>query len=91
MFHVCPQAANAQRRTLESEVKIRTSAMESFDQMNSSLISANLGLQVAHLTQAPPSACLTRFCSFSQDHIRPTSQMERVANPLVRLFHVSTW
>lgn len=44
----CPQAANAQRRSLESEVKIRTSAMESFDQMNSSLITANLSLQVTN-------------------------------------------
>ncbi|XP_028258115.1 myocardial zonula adherens protein isoform X2 [Parambassis ranga] len=39
------RAANSQRRSLESEVKIRTAAMESFDQMNSSLISANIGLQ----------------------------------------------
>eukprot|EP00064_Thunnus_orientalis_P000680 superscaffoldBa00000038_g681 len=39
------RAANSHRRSLESEVKIRTSAMESFDQMNSSLISANIGLQ----------------------------------------------
>ncbi|XP_041842588.1 myocardial zonula adherens protein isoform X2 [Melanotaenia boesemani] len=39
------RAANSQKRSLESEVKIRTAAMESFDQMNSSLISANIGLQ----------------------------------------------
>ncbi|XP_029947551.1 myocardial zonula adherens protein isoform X2 [Salarias fasciatus] len=39
------RAANAHRRSLESEVKVRTAAMESFDQMNSSLISANIGLQ----------------------------------------------
>ncbi|XP_070787271.1 myocardial zonula adherens protein isoform X2 [Enoplosus armatus] len=39
------KAANSNRRSLESEVRIRTSAMESFDQMNSSLISANIGLQ----------------------------------------------
>lgn len=39
------KAANAHRRSLESEVKVRTSAMESFDQMNSSLITANLSLQ----------------------------------------------
>uniref|UniRef100_A0A8P4GQ39 Myocardial zonula adherens protein n=1 Tax=Dicentrarchus labrax TaxID=13489 RepID=A0A8P4GQ39_DICLA len=39
------RAANSQRRSLESEVKIRTTAMENFDQMNSSLISANIGLQ----------------------------------------------
>uniref|UniRef100_UPI0037E8DC5A myocardial zonula adherens protein isoform X2 n=1 Tax=Semicossyphus pulcher TaxID=241346 RepID=UPI0037E8DC5A len=39
------RAANSHRRSLESEVKIRTQAMESFDQMNSSLISANIGLQ----------------------------------------------
>ncbi|XP_067445911.1 myocardial zonula adherens protein isoform X4 [Thunnus thynnus] len=39
------RAANSHRRSLESEVKIRTSAMESFDQMNGSLISANIGLQ----------------------------------------------
>ncbi|XP_039983087.1 protein GRINL1A [Xiphias gladius] len=39
------RAANSHRRSLESEVRIRTEAMESFDQMNSSLISANIGLQ----------------------------------------------
>ncbi|XP_076011626.1 myocardial zonula adherens protein isoform X2 [Genypterus blacodes] len=39
------RTANSHRRSLESEVKVRTAAMESFDEMNSSLISANLGLQ----------------------------------------------
>ncbi|CAG5855701.1 unnamed protein product [Menidia menidia] len=39
------RAANSHRRSLESEVKVRTAAMDSFDQMNSSLISANIGLQ----------------------------------------------
>ncbi|XP_027870631.1 myocardial zonula adherens protein isoform X1 [Xiphophorus couchianus] len=39
------RAANAHRKTLESEVKVRTAAMENFDQMNSSLISANISLQ----------------------------------------------
>lgn len=54
-LHARPQAANAQRRTLESEVKIRTSAMESFDQMNSSLITANLSLQVTNSTHVTHS------------------------------------
>ncbi|KAM8893938.1 myocardial zonula adherens protein isoform 4-T4 [Spinachia spinachia] len=40
------KSANSHRRSLESEVRIRTTAMDSFDQMNSSLISANIGLQV---------------------------------------------
>ncbi|XP_054473707.1 protein GRINL1A isoform X2 [Anoplopoma fimbria] len=39
------KSANSHRRSLESEVRVRTTAMESFDQMNSSLISANIGLQ----------------------------------------------
>ncbi|XP_078139518.1 myocardial zonula adherens protein isoform X2 [Centroberyx gerrardi] len=39
------RTANSHRRSLETEVKIRTAAMDSFDQMNSSLISANIGLQ----------------------------------------------
>ncbi|XP_037605646.1 myocardial zonula adherens protein isoform X2 [Sebastes umbrosus] len=39
------RSANSHRRSLESEVKVRTAAMESFDQMNSSLISSNIGLQ----------------------------------------------
>ncbi|XP_034045895.1 myocardial zonula adherens protein isoform X2 [Thalassophryne amazonica] len=39
-------AANSHRRSLENEVKIRTAAMESFDQMNSSLMSANISLQL---------------------------------------------
>lgn len=46
--HLFMQAANAHRRSLESEVRIRTVAMESFDQMNSSLISANISLQVTN-------------------------------------------
>ncbi|XP_055076947.1 myocardial zonula adherens protein isoform X2 [Periophthalmus magnuspinnatus] len=39
------KTANSRSRSLEAEVKIRTEGMDSFDQMNSSLISANLGLQ----------------------------------------------
>ncbi|KAJ8396639.1 hypothetical protein AAFF_G00014770 [Aldrovandia affinis] len=39
------RSASAQRRTLESEVRVRTMAMDSFDEMNSSLISANIDLQ----------------------------------------------
>uniref|UniRef100_A0A3B4V3H9 Myocardial zonula adherens protein n=1 Tax=Seriola dumerili TaxID=41447 RepID=A0A3B4V3H9_SERDU len=39
------RTANSHRRSLESEVRIRTAAMERFDQMNSSLITANIGLQ----------------------------------------------
>ncbi|KAK6294536.1 hypothetical protein J4Q44_G00353660 [Coregonus suidteri] len=37
--------ANSQRKTLEKEVRVRTAAMDSFDQMNSSLISTNIDLQ----------------------------------------------
>lgn len=44
--YVCLQESNSHRRTLESEVKTRTTAMDTFDQMNSSLIVANLSLQV---------------------------------------------
>ncbi|XP_073693077.1 myocardial zonula adherens protein isoform X2 [Garra rufa] len=39
------KAANSHKRYLESEVKTRTAAMDSFDQMNNSLISANIDLQ----------------------------------------------
>ncbi|XP_020344242.1 myocardial zonula adherens protein-like isoform X2 [Oncorhynchus kisutch] len=39
------RTANSQRKTLEKEVKVRTAAMDSFDQMNNSLISANIDLQ----------------------------------------------
>lgn len=46
VYHPCFQAANSHQRSLESEVRVRTAAMESFDEMNSSLISANIGLQV---------------------------------------------
>ncbi|XP_066510568.1 myocardial zonula adherens protein-like isoform X1 [Hoplias malabaricus] len=41
--------ANSQRQYLEAEVKTGRQAMESFDQMNSSLITANLDLQKALL------------------------------------------
>lgn len=46
------QEANTHRRSLESEVKTRTSAMDAYDQMNSSLIATNIGLQVTHETQS---------------------------------------
>ncbi|XP_051757593.1 myocardial zonula adherens protein isoform X2 [Ctenopharyngodon idella] len=39
------KAANSHKRFLESEVRTRRAAMDSFDQMNSSLISANIDLQ----------------------------------------------
>lgn len=39
------RTANSQRKTLEKEVRVRTAAMDSFDQMNSSLISSNIDLQ----------------------------------------------
>ncbi|KAL4613364.1 myocardial zonula adherens protein-like [Arapaima gigas] len=39
------KAANTQRQGLEAEVRVRTAAMESLDQMNSSLLSANISLQ----------------------------------------------
>uniref|UniRef100_A0A4W5PXC8 Myocardial zonula adherens protein n=1 Tax=Hucho hucho TaxID=62062 RepID=A0A4W5PXC8_9TELE len=39
------RTANSQKKTLEKEVRVRTAAMDSFDQMNSSLISANIDLQ----------------------------------------------
>lgn len=44
-FYVDLQEANT-HRTLESEVKIRTSAMETYEDTNSSLIAANISLQV---------------------------------------------
>lgn len=40
------QEANTHRRSLESEVKTRASAMDAYDQMNGSLIAANISLQV---------------------------------------------
>lgn len=46
------QDANTHRRGLESEVKVRTSAMDTYDQMNSSLIAANISLQVKHVMLA---------------------------------------
>ncbi|XP_077569867.1 myocardial zonula adherens protein isoform X2 [Stigmatopora nigra] len=39
------KTANSHRRSLESEVRVRTAAMERFDAMNSSLISSNINLQ----------------------------------------------
>lgn len=39
------KAANSHKRFLESEVRTRSAAMDSFDHMNSSLISANIDLQ----------------------------------------------
>ncbi|KAK7170089.1 hypothetical protein R3I94_000357 [Phoxinus phoxinus] len=39
------KAANSHKRFLESEVRTRSAAMDSFDQMNSSLLTANIDLQ----------------------------------------------
>ncbi|KAJ3593051.1 hypothetical protein NHX12_005389 [Muraenolepis orangiensis] len=50
------RTANSQRRSLESEVRVRTAAMDSFDQMNSSLISTNIDLQKSMLEN-----CQTRM------------------------------
>ncbi|XP_061923785.1 mucin-2-like [Entelurus aequoreus] len=50
------RVANSRRRNLESEVKVRTAAMEKFDQMNSSLMSTNIGLQKSLLDN-----CQTRL------------------------------
>lgn len=55
VYPVCLQEANTHRRSLESEVKTRASAMDAYDQMNSSLVAANISLQVTSviLTSAP--------------------------------------
>ncbi|KAG9352194.1 hypothetical protein JZ751_020607 [Albula glossodonta] len=49
-------SANAQRHSLESEVRTRTAAMESYEQMNSSLISANIDLQKSLLEKCTERA-----------------------------------
>ncbi|KAM6980625.1 protein GRINL1A [Aplochiton taeniatus] len=54
------KTANSQRRTLESEVRVRTEAMDSFDQMNSSLISSNIELQVP-LQKSVLESCQNRL------------------------------
>ncbi len=58
------QAANYQKRYIESEVRTRRAAMDSFDQMNSSLISANIDLQVH--TQCGHCQ-LTKACFLSRE------------------------
>ncbi|KAI1889646.1 hypothetical protein AGOR_G00165090 [Albula goreensis] len=50
------RSANAQRHSLESEVRTRTAAMESYEQMNSSLISANIDLQKSLLEKCTERA-----------------------------------
>lgn len=74
VYHVCLQAANSNRRSLESEVKIRTSAMESFDQMNSSLISANISLQVRNQCHWTCEDLLHDSCMPSQKKLGLTSK-----------------
>nr|XP_046242397.1 myocardial zonula adherens protein isoform X2 [Scatophagus argus] len=72
-------AANAHQRSLESEVRIRTSAMESFDQMNSSLIAANIGLQKSLLANCQSRVdrreelkTLRGTCEKAQEKLRDT-------------------
>lgn len=43
---LCLQLAFDQRDSLESEVRVRTAAMDSFDRMSSSLVTSNIDLQV---------------------------------------------
>ncbi len=61
------QAANYQKRYIESEVRTRRAAMDSFDQMNSSLISANIDLQVHTQWSLPTDKglfCPEKFMTF---------------------------
>uniref|UniRef100_A0A8C5C299 Myocardial zonula adherens protein n=1 Tax=Gadus morhua TaxID=8049 RepID=A0A8C5C299_GADMO len=66
--------ANTQRRTLESEVRVRTTAMDSYDQMNSSLISANLDLQKSLLEN-----CKTRVDMRDEVKTQRSSRQETEA------------
>uniref|UniRef100_A0A671YMV9 Myocardial zonula adherens protein n=1 Tax=Sparus aurata TaxID=8175 RepID=A0A671YMV9_SPAAU len=75
------RTANSQRRSLESEVRVRTEAMESFDQMNSSLISANLGLQKSLLENCQSRVdrrdevkSLRSTCEKTQEKLRETEK-----------------
>ncbi|KAI4830548.1 hypothetical protein KUCAC02_002172, partial [Chaenocephalus aceratus] len=49
--------SNSHRRSLESEVRVRTEAMDSFDEMNSSLITANIDLQKSLIETAAGGVC----------------------------------
>ncbi|KAM8762449.1 myocardial zonula adherens protein isoform 4-T4 [Acanthopagrus schlegelii] len=75
------RTANSQRRSLESEVRVRTAAMESFDQMNSSLISANIGLQKSLLENCQSRVDrrdevknLRSTCEKTQEKLRETEK-----------------
>ncbi|XP_063049727.1 myocardial zonula adherens protein-like, partial [Engraulis encrasicolus] len=70
------KAANSHRRTLEREVQVRTAAMESFDQMNTSLISANINLQKSLLED-----CQTRV-SAREERRGEKGTQERVQDTL---------
>ncbi|KAF1392878.1 hypothetical protein PFLUV_G00032610 [Perca fluviatilis] len=89
------RAANSHRRSLESEVKIRTTAMESFDQMNSSLISANISLQKSLLENCQRRVdtrdevkSLRSTCEKTQEKLRDTERelaAAQVENQTLRL------
>ncbi|TDH17138.1 hypothetical protein EPR50_G00004770 [Perca flavescens] len=89
------RAANSHRRSLESEVKIRTTAMESFDQMNSSLISDNISLQKSLLENCQRRVdtrdevkSLRSTCEKTQEKLRDTERelaAAQVENQTLRL------
>ncbi|KAK5873943.1 hypothetical protein PBY51_018937 [Eleginops maclovinus] len=89
------RAANSHRRSLESEVRVRTAAMDSFDQMNSSLISANIGLQKSLLENCQRRVdsrddvkSLRRTCEKTQEQLREKEkelEATQVENQTLRL------
>ncbi|XP_061102007.1 myocardial zonula adherens protein-like isoform X1 [Conger conger] len=71
------RTTNAQRQSLEREVKTRTAAMDSFEQMNSSLISANIDLQKSLLENCTDRAearekikSLCSSCQLAEEKLR---------------------
>ncbi|XP_047437077.1 protein GRINL1A isoform X4 [Mugil cephalus] len=75
------RTSNLHRRSLESEVKVRTAAMENFDQMNSSLISANIDLQKSVLENCQSRVqlkeevkSLRSTCDKTQEKLRDKEQ-----------------
>ncbi|TNN87494.1 Myocardial zonula adherens protein [Liparis tanakae] len=87
--------ANSQQRSLESEVRIRTTAMESFDQMNSSLLTANIGLQKSLLENCQKRVdtrdevkSLRSTCEKTQDQLRDKEkelEATQIENQTLRL------
>ncbi len=88
------QAANSHKHYLESEVRTRSAAMDSFDQMNSSLISSNIDLQVWSMWSLPTDKglfCPEKLMTFFSQLLNVNVFLEIIAGKLSKSCGEQRW